>query len=427
MKRAWMVAGLVSASWGLLACEEVTPTSTDGGLLPLEPRTVEVVLSFEEFAEQIQVYGGYGTPSEVFESVLADDFEGVLDSRVLSRYSTFPWRASIRDSTGTLRADSGFTFTGGYLVARFDTADTNLPTGSVIVGAQALPASFDPPTASWTVAVDTINDYRLWDEAGAGGGMDFGEATWTPTSGDSVVFALDSAQVALLGDTTEVGDGVRFDLRSAGERINLIDTDLRLFVRPNHHQDTIVTLSAPGTVRTFIYDPVPLPAADGIRVGGAPSWRTVMTLDLPGTVDASGGALALTRDRINSATIELTTAPSEPAFQPSDSIFLDARPVLAPELLPKSPLGSSLIGGLGVSIAPGSFGESPRTVSIPVTSFVRALVDDSVAAADKVRDVVFLTPIEPLSIGFGSFQGPGSASAPTLRLILTVSDTVEVR
>lgn len=426
MKHAWMVAGLVSASWGLLACDEVTPTSTDGGLLPLEPRTVEVVLSFEEFAEQIQVYGGYGTPSEVFESVLADDFEGVLDSRVLSRYVAFPWSASVRDSTGTLRADSAFTFTGGYLVARFDTTDGNLPESPVTVGAEALPAGFDPATASWTVAVDTINDYRLWDEPGAGGGADFGEATWDPTAGDSIMFPLDSAQVALLGDTTEVGDGVRFDLRTAGERINLIDTDLRLYARPNIHQDTTVTLSATGTVRTFIYDPVPLPAADGIRVGGAPSWRTVITLDLPGSVDASGGALELTPERLNSATIELTTAASEAAFQPSDSIYLDARPVLAPELLPKSPLGSSLIGGLGVSIAPAAFGEgSARTVSIPVTAFIRTLIDDAVT--DKVHDVALLTPLEPLSIGFGSFAGPGSASPPTLRLILTVSDTVEVR
>lgn len=433
MKRAWMVAGLVSASWGLLACEEVTPTSADGGLLPLEPRTVEVVLSFEDFAEQIQAYEGYGTASEVFESVLADDYVGVLDSRVVSRYVVFPWSASVRDSTGTLRADSAFTFVGGYLVARFDTTGTNLPTGPVDIGAQALPQGFDPPTASWTVAVDTINDLQLWDQPGAGGGVDLGEAVWDPAVSDSIVIPLDSAQVALLGDTVDIGDGVRFDLRTPGVRISLIDTDLRLLARPNIHQDTTVTLSASGTVRTFIYDPVPLPTSDGIRVGGAPSWRTVLTLALPEAVTAAGSLcslvtcpLELTPERLTSATLELTTAASEAAFQPADSLFLDARPVLAPELLPKSPLGSSLIGGLGVGIAPASFADGgSQTVSIPLTAFVRALVNDSVT--DKVRDVVLLTPFEPLSIGFGSFEGPGSAAPPTLRLILTVSDTVEVR
>ena len=135
MKRAWLVAVLISASWGLVACDETTPTSDDGGLIPLEPRTVEVELSFDQFAEAVRVYGGYGTPSELIEAVLAQDYEGTLDARVVTRYSVYPWTASVRDSTGTTRADSAFTFVGGRLVARFDTTEANRPESPVTVAA----------------------------------------------------------------------------------------------------------------------------------------------------------------------------------------------------------------------------------------------------------------------------------------------------
>lgn len=433
MKRAWLVAGVVSASWGLLACEEITPTSSDGGLIPLDPRTVEIVLPFGDFAEGVQTFSGFGTPSELFEAVLAQDFEGSLDSRVITRFNVFPWLASVVDSTGTTRADSAFTFLGGYLVARFDTTEANRPDGPVQVSVGALNRVFYGPSASWTVAVDTINDLQLWDEPGAGPVMPLGSAEWDPSLGDSVVFELDSATVATLGDTLEAGPGVRFDLETPGVRINLVDTDLRLRARPNIHQDTVVILDAPPVARTFIYDPLPDPEEGGIRVGGAPSWRSVITLDLPEAVQASpqvcalvGCPLELTPERLNSATLILTTAASQAAFQPADSLFLDARAVLAPDLLPKSPLGTSLVGALGVSIAPEWFGDDAgQTVSIPVTTFVRSLVDDSVG--QKVRDLVLLTPLEPLSIGFGTFAGPGTGAAPRLRLILTVTDTVEIR
>lgn len=431
MKRAWMIVGLVTASWGLLACEETTPTSSDGQLIPLQPRTVEFVLPFEDFAEGVRVYGGYGSPSELFESVLAQDFEGVLDARVLVRFNPYPWVASVLDSTGTTRADSAFTFVGGRFVARFDTTEANRPDGPVQLSAGALPKGFDSRSVSWTVAVDTINDRSEWAEAGAGPVASFGTMEWDPAVSDSVVFELDSLTISQLGDTLQSGDGVRLDLLTPGVRMNLLSTDLRLYSRPNVNQDTLITLNAPPIAQTFIYDPFPEPEVGGIRIGGAPSWRTVLTLDLPDGLEGSaalcaelGCPIELTPGRLNSATLILTTVATQAAFQPADSLFLDARAVLAPDLLPKSPLGTSLVGGLGVSIAPEAFGTAPgRTISIPVTTFVRSLVDES---GQKVPDLVLLTPLEPFSIGFGSFAGPGQVGAPQLRLILTVADTVEI-
>ncbi len=432
MKRAWLIAGLVSASWGLLACEETTPTSSDGQLIPIQTRTLEFVLPFDEFAEGVEVFGGYGSTAELFESVLAANYRGVLESRVLIRFSEFPWQASVRDSTGTTRADSAFTFVGGRIVARFDTTEANRPENPVMLSAGLLPDGFDASSVTWTTSVDTINDFSSWPEPGASPVVSLGEAEWDPAESDSVVFELDSLQVTQFGDTLEAGPGMRLDLTSDGVRMNLLSSDLRLYARPNVNQDTLVTLNARPTAQTFIYDPFPLPAEDGIRIGGAPSWRTVLTLDLPAALDGTPELcaqitcpIAITPERLNAASLVLTTAPSEEAFVPSDSLFLDARAVLAPELLPKSPLGTSLVGGLGVSISPSAFAEeSGRTITVPVTSFVRALFDGS--GSEIVRDLVLLTPLEPFSIGFGSFAGPGTDGEPSLRLILTVADTVEI-
>lgn len=431
MKRVWMIAGLVTASWGLLACEETTPTSSDGQLIPLQPTTVEFVLPFEEFAEGVQVYGGYGSTSELFESVLARDFEGSLNARVLIRFFTYPWSASVRDSTGTTRADSAFTFVGGRIVARFDTTEANRPDGPVQLSVGSLPIGFDATSVSWTAAVDTINDRTEWAEPGGGPVVTLGTQEWDPAESDSVVFELDSLMVSQLGDTLQAGPGVRLDLLTDGSKINLVSSDFRLYSRPNVNPDTTIVLNAPPVAQTFIYDPVPQPEDGGIRIGGAPSSRTVLTLDLPASLEGSEALCAkitcpieITAERLNGATLVLTTATSEAAFQPSDSIYLDARAVLAPELLPKSPLGSSLVGGLGVSIGPNAFGATPgQTIEIPVTTFIRALVDGS---GEKVNDIALLTPIEPFSLGFGSFAGPGEVGAPQLRLILTVADTVEI-
>ena len=50
----------------------------------------------------------------------------------------------------------------------------------------------------------------------------------------------------------------------------------------------------------------------------------------------------LTADRITHAGLVLTTRPVEAAFRPSDSLGVQARAVIAPEVLPKSPIiGSS--------------------------------------------------------------------------------------
>jgi hypothetical protein len=139
---------------------------------------------------------------------------------------------------------------------------------------------------------------------------------------------------------------------------------------------------------------------------------------------------ALDPSRINAAVLVLTSRATEPAFQPSDTVRVDARAVLAPERLPKSPLGDPFLGGgFGFPVAPDAFGEAAGTaVELPVTPFVRDLVRDTTfTGAPAPHHLALLSLFEPLSIAYASFAGPGQEGAPYLRMIVTTADTVEIR
>lgn len=434
MKRRWVTAVLVAASWAVLACDEKTPTSLDEDRLPVDPTTVEIILSWDDFARGLVVYGGYGTTSELGSGVLAHGFEGTLDARTLVRFEPFPFRATVRDSVGTLRADSNFTFVGGRVVARLDTLSSTNGDEPVALSLGAITESWDVRTTSWTLAIDTIGDARPWSEPGAGPVQALGEVEWDPIEGDSVSFELDSATVAVLGDTLNDTRGLRLALLTAGQRVDVRDISLRLEARPNVHLDTLVTLTAESRGLTFVYDPVPEPPPAGIRVGGTPAWRTVIDLDVPRVLNGPASLCAqvgcpfeLEPSRVNHASLVLTTSDVEPtAFQPTDTIRLDVRPVLSPDLLPKSPLGSSFLGVVGEPVPPEAFRDQARLeVAVPITSLVRVLVDlDTTAALSS--QVALLSVQEPFSLAFGAFVGPGLPGAPVLRLIVTAADTVRL-
>jgi hypothetical protein len=108
---------------------------------------------------------------------------------------------------------------------------------------------------------------------------------------------------------------------------------------------------------------------------------------------------------------------------------MDLRTVLSPERLPKSPIGSSLVGILGVRLAPGGFGEEDEIeVEIPMGSYVRGIIA-SKTDPDRAppMDVALLSSFEPLSLYFASFFGPETPLGPELLMVLTFGDEVVIR
>lgn len=418
-----------------VACSEQTPTSIDGNVLPVAPVTIEVEIPWEGFGSDLVVLGGYGSPSDLGRGYVANAHGGSLQARTLARFGIFPRSASVRDTAGTTQTDTMISITGGRLVAFFDTiASTNA--GPVTLELGALQEEWDARSATWTSAVDSVGEARPWSAAGGGAVTSWGTAEWDPADGDSLSFVLDSAQVAAWVDTADASRGARIDLITPGSRLELRDVALRLEAVPSVNPDTVVQLSVPDEDLTFIYDPAPAPPPDGVRIGGVPGWRTVLDVTMPTQLNgppalcaAVGCPVALEPEEVSYAALVLTSRATDAAYQPSDSIGLDVRPVLLRSALPKAPLGATLVGSRGQRMHPSLFGGAEGTrVEVPITAFLRQLVAgaDSVTQEAPPNTLALLSTFEPFSLSFASFYGPGSPQAPMLKLIVTVGPSVEL-
>jgi hypothetical protein len=436
VKRTPIAALLVSAVFGVIACQETSPTSVDGELIPVGPATVEVILPWSAFGSSVETFDGFGSPDDLIAQVVAEDYRGTLDSRALIQFSTFPRAASVQDSLGETRADSSLTYLDGYAVARLDTIRSRAD-GPVSFSLNVFDQDWHSPSATWDLRVDTVLDQQPWAEPGAGPATQLSTGVWDPEVSDSVIFPLDSAAIQIFDDSSGVAQvSARVDMVTPGAFVELVDIDLRVNVRPSINEDTLVVLSALPQRRTFVYSPIPEPEEADILVGGAPAWRTVLTLDMPTELDGPASLcaqvncpFALTPERLNYAAIILTSETTEPeAFQPTDTLLLDARPVLAAERLPKAPLGPSFLGLAGRALSPDAFGPAAgREFPIVVTDFIASLVDEDVPVDGVPRELSLLSLLEPFSVSYATFVGPGAPGEPALRLILTAIDTVDIR
>lgn len=433
-KKLSVVAVLAVAAVG---CTQKDPTSVDASLLPEQPVTVEVTFPWQDFGSNLDVYGGYGTAAELGSGFVAKDYGGKVNAYTLVHFSTYPTQATLLDSLGGQITDYDLTFHGGRVVAFFDTL-ASTATKPITLDLSVIRQNWDVRTASWTMAVDSVGDQRPWTEPGAGPTESLVTAVWDPSAGDSAVFVLDSAQALTwqapdtVSDTTVVL-GARLSALTAGARLKVKDVALRLDTRSSLRPDTALVTSASRSDLTFIYNPPPAAPPDGvIRIGGVPAWRSVIDVDVPRTLDGPASLCAvvqcplkLTSDQITYAALVLHSRESDPAYAPSDSVFLDIRPVFDRTALPKAPLGGTLItSGLGRRLAPSLFGADPGgRVEVPVTSWMQAVIADTTNTAP--RTLAFLSGYEPIDISYASFYGPDSPMAPMLRLVVTVGPPVD--
>ncbi len=419
----------------LLACQEKIVAILEGDLVPVEAVTVEVRLPFDDFAKDLQAWGGYGRPFELTNDVLANDFDGSLEARVLTSWFPFPERAQVRDSTGVVETDTLLTFVGGRLVARFDTL-TSVFGDSLELGVGALSQAWDYVTASWEMAVDSVGDRQEWTEGGGGPVTPIATAFWESTLADSIVLELDSAGVALWADTAGARKGARLDMVSEGARLDLTDLRLYLETRPSVHPDTLVELEVLTRSRTFIYSPEPEAPAGELWVGGVPAWRSVFRMVLPETLEEPEALcqrvqcpLSLEPSSVVSASLILTTKTPPAGFLPTDTLLMDVRPVLEPSRLPKSPLGSTLLVTQGTLLPPEAFaGGAGTTIEVPLGPYVQRLLSSSEDSdLPDLTTVALLSAFEPLALSFVAFEGPGSPFAPELKLLLVLAEDDLIR
>lgn len=422
MRRTWMMAAAV-----LAACGNDSPVELGEQLLPGEPVTsFEVVLDAEQFLALDSAFALYTNPSQANHAIVANDFEGTLDARALARF-TIVRTITVRDTAGSgTVVDTLPNYFAGRVVLRVDTLRSSHDAARFAVYQSA--EGWEESSATWELRVDTGDVSLPWTQPGGTLGPLLGAAEWSRADGDSVQLALDSAAIQMLRDSAVAERGLIVLTETPGARMRLSTIALRADARSSR-ADTVVTVTGIEMGGTYIYSPDPGVRDEDGRVGGVPSWRTLIRLDpdlrdivvpCPSQPDCT---LALSETEITAAYLEYDLAAPPAGFVIEDSVRLAAVPLFE---TPGVPFARSLLGSAVQAIAsdrfvtPSDFDDiaTAEPVRIPITAAIRSALDE-----------------ESTPVGIALLPGSGLATfgfiplqpEPRLRLILTISQEVQLQ
>jgi hypothetical protein len=432
------VAGAAVALLGVWACTDETPTFEDRDRIPTDAQTYEVFLPFDAFADGFQTFRGFGAVTNLGTTLLANEWsgeddpaEGTLEARPLVRFGLPPDSIFAPMPEGGSQVDSAFVPIGGAVTLVLDTAGVG--EDPVSLQAFATEFSWDLGTASWSMAVDTAGDRRSWPEAGGGPMRLIGEVAWLPVEGDTVTIEVDSVTAAEWADRDADHRGLLLMTGAENIRTQVRSASYRIQVRPSVNPDTLIWIGPFGTSSTFLYDPIPSAAPGTFQVGGTPAQRATFRIDLPQVLDGDPEIcqfipcpLELRAEEILFAALVLQTSRTDPvALRPRSDFPLAARVVLAPDRLPRSPLGRS-IQPQTRQLVPNLFtSDGLRSVELPVTQYLQEiLVAMREGGEGPPRTVALLSQSEPRNLEVATFQAPGSPGSPMLRLVFTIAQGV---
>ena len=423
-RRSLFAALLLAA--GTLGCADEDPTQLAGPLLPGgEVRTEEIILEFQQFADDDTTAGGYTRPSQSDTLVVANDYRGILDANALLRFVRAPATVLFRVGD-SLRVDSMPAYIGARMVLRVDTLRL-AGERPIRFAVYRTAESWDPATATWTLRVDSLGARAPWAQPGGTRGELVDTASLV-AGADSVSFNVDSATIAAWSDTTSIARGAIVVAETPDTRVRVSSPVLRLRARPALRPDTVVDAVSGAIGRTYVYDP-PQPVPGGtLRVGGNPAWRSFVRLrEGLGSQYVTGCAVQRApqncdrlRDvTINYAALVVHPSPVPTAFVPEDSMRIDARAVFESAFVPLTRAPLSAVLGRSQAIPPLAFTNGEGAYEVPITSFladlVRARAD---TASAPVRAIALLAVSEGSRLGFAEF-GSTQGQRLTLRIIYT--------
>ncbi len=435
-----MTARRQTALWGAIVvlissgCTDAVPTSEDPDLIPIRAETFEVWLPFSAFGQDFRVFGGFGAPSELNLGLVSLDRPEGFESRALLRFGAFPTTATVEDAEGETQVDSALAYRSGRVVLRMDTTSIQGEPPFTLT-LEATESRWHAGSASWEMAIDTLGEQLPWEVPGGGSLRTVGQGVWDPAEADSVIVDVDSLAIAGWEDTEDESRGLRVSSETTGARVRINSAALQIDAEPSVNPDTTVTVGAGLREMTFIYHPTAEISGDAVRVGGAPAFRTVFQLDLPTTVDPPDHLcarincpLTLTPDLVVFASLLLETRATDPAgLQPADTLLIEMRPVLDPDRLPRSPLGSAA-QSRSVRMNPPLFGEeSGQPLEVPITPHVRDMLESRAEGrTDFPKTVALLSAFEPTLPGVAMFARPGEDGEPQVRLLITVTEGIRL-
>ncbi len=419
-----------------IACGDEVPTEVGGSLTEGALRTYEVVLDPATFLAADTTYGGLRSPATVGFRLVAGSFEGQVNAHTLLRYSA-PTSVTYTDSTDNSTTDTIPRFVGARLLLELDTSTTTAPAGSTLE-AYTIVEEWHRVTASWSFRVDTTGARLPWTQPGGTTGMLLGTGVWEPepaeddTVGiDTVTVEIDSTGAVALADTVNDVDGILLRAGAPDTRYRIRSSRLFFQVRPLARLDTVIEVSTT-QLSTFVFDPEqPDPGQGVVRVGGTPGWRAVFWfLPMMGTeldlgADCGAADCTVLIDEVTLNYAGLLLEPSYPGgFRPEAELVFEAREVLETPGVPlaRSPLSASRSPRYPPAVPEDRFTASPGpgAVDVPITDFVRRLVDPDIEDEDRIRTLGLLPRDEGGTFGYTEFFSLETASPPRLRLVVSV-------
>ena len=250
----------------LLGCGDETPTVTTPLTTP-DPLTFEVHLPWSEFASNLRVVGGYGGPAQTRRGLLAHEFDNGLEARTLLRLGAYPSSVEVVDSLGTRRSETDISLVSGSLWMTVDTTEVDdvAPT-TVTLGRLLEP--WHARSATWALASDSGGVQVPWSEPGGGAVETLRRLTWFP-QGREILIGLDSADIALIGDTTLAERGLIVSIESPGHRLYVPEVRMEVHAVPGINEDSTLFVPVDVTELTYVYTPSAAPPSGiHLRAGG---------------------------------------------------------------------------------------------------------------------------------------------------------------
>lgn len=430
--------GVVVLGGILLAagCGDGTPTSSNEDLLP-EVSTYEVLIPFSDFVQGVELYRGFSSPADIAAPIVASSYRGELEARALLNFPNPPVSLNVRNpADSTVVPDSTYVPIGGTLVVRLDTLA--YPTGSTVeVALGALTESFDPQSATWDLSADTLGGSAPWEEPGAGPVREVEVIEWNPVDGDSVVFTLDSLTATEWAHPdAAVRGAARLESRTEGTLLRVRQATFEGQARPELDPDTVLRFTREMERTTVVYTPATESTGPELLLGGAPAWRTYLRIAPPIRLDPEAAycegipcPVDLTPQNLIYAGLVLHTAETaQPAFQPLDSLRVQARPAISPDRVPRSPLGPP-VQNVPRIVAPAAFGPGGSArIELAMSAYLRLLLRESASAPDELptSTLALFSTTEGGSLQYGTFRGPGQEGEPALRIIFTLFEGVDL-
>jgi hypothetical protein len=431
MRRILMIGlGTWATIFLVAACGDESPTGVGADLLGPGVRTYEVIFEAEDFLVQDTTYNRIGTLNDADFRVIAHQFHGEMDARTLFSVDR-PIMVVHSPAEGQTSTDTISAFVGGVLTVVVDTAATTA--GPIEIEILQVMEDWRRLSATWDVRIDTAGVTHTWATPGGTVGETLATATWS--SGDTLRINLDSAAVAVWGDTTAARIGGLIRTTTPGSRLFIEGLSFEYNVVPAGTDSVVPAGTLTQSKILATEDTIP-PAPGVLRVGGLPAWRSALrfrpipTMRIPcGPGMPSDCTVALEDVTVNLASLLLQPIPAG-ARRIERYMRVEGRGVFEGPGVPlvRSPL-SPPIGPPTDSLAATLFdgtNPDPAAVPLPITSYVRFHLNPS--GDDRAPEWVVLTAVaERMQFGFAAFGGLGSDRPPRLRLVVSVPDEVLMR